>query len=149
MAPNVDDVFNVGPLIGRVRVALLMRLDAELQPFGLTSTEFSVLKNLTQGAAETAADLCRMLHYDTGAMTRTLDRLEKKHLIRRQRSRNDRRVVSLTLTSTGLALLPRLLSVATRVFEDMLAGFTAAEIANLKLYLNRLIENGQAEKKHI
>src|SRR6266404_7426473 len=113
--------FALGPLIGRV----LSKLDAELQPFGFTGMQFAILKNVAEGAADTAADLCRLLHYDTGSMTRLVDRLEEKGLIRRERSKDDRRVVSLRITSAGRAALPRLRDSATRVIQRMLTGFSA------------------------
>ncbi|HEV3285742.1 MAG TPA: helix-turn-helix domain-containing protein, partial [Steroidobacteraceae bacterium] len=73
--------------MSRARTSLLAGLDAELEGFGLSGMQFAVLKHLAEGAAETAADLCRYLHYDTGAMTRILDRLEQKGLVRRERCR--------------------------------------------------------------
>jgi DNA-binding MarR family transcriptional regulator len=85
------------------------------------------------------------MHYDTGAMTRILDRLEHKGLVRRERCREDRRVVFLRMTPNGRAQLPRLLSVGTRVLEAHLAGFSQAEIEQLKSYLGRMINNGQTE----
>src|SRR2546423_596829 len=53
------DVLSVGLLIARARAALLTSLDAELEPFGLTGAQYSVLKHLAEGTAETAADLRR------------------------------------------------------------------------------------------
>ena len=41
----------------------------------LNGMQFAVLKHLGEGSARTAADLCRFMQYDTGAMTRILDRL--------------------------------------------------------------------------
>src|SRR4030081_1976970 len=73
--PGAEAAFAIGPLIGRVRSVMLSRLDAELQPFGMTAMQFAILKNVAEGAAETAADLCRLLHYDNGSMTRLLERL--------------------------------------------------------------------------
>ena len=61
--------------------------------------QFAVLKHLAEGSARTAADLCRFLQYDTGAMTRILDRLEQKGLVRRERSREDRRAVVLRVAA--------------------------------------------------
>jgi DNA-binding MarR family transcriptional regulator len=136
---------SVGQLMGRARASLLTRLDAELERFGLNGTQFLVLKHLGEGAAHTAADLCRLNRYDTGAMTRILDRLEEKGLVRRERGREDRRVVFLRLAPTGKALLPRLMAVGTRVVDAHLAGFGAEEIEALKGYLQRMIANGQAQ----
>lgn len=141
--PGADAAFAIGPLIGRVRMVLLTTLDGELQPFGFTGMQFAILKHLTDGTSETAADLCRLLHYDTGSMTRLLDRLEEKGLIRRERSKDDRRVVSLHVTSAGRAALPRLRDSAARVVQRMLAGFSATEVNHLQDFLGRMIENGQ------
>src|ERR1700720_1254095 len=101
--PGADVAFAIGPLIGRVRTVMLSRLDGELQPFGITGMQFAILKSVTDGTAETAADLCRLLHYDNGSMTRLVDRIEQKGLIRRERSKDDRRVVSLRVTAAGRA----------------------------------------------
>jgi len=141
--PSTEEAFAVGPLIGRVRTVLLTALDRELQPYGLAGTQFAVLKNIADQTADTAADLCRILHYDTGSMTRIVDRLEEKGLISRERSRDDRRVVSLRVTTAGRALLPRLRDTAARIVEGMLEGFSAGEVEELQRYLGRMIENGQ------
>lgn len=138
-----DDEMTVGHLVGRARSALLTSLDCELEPFGLTGAQFAVLKYVADGTADTAADLCRTLHYDTGSMTRMLDRLEEKAVLRRERCTQDRRVVYLLITDTGNDLLPRLRQAAVRVLDRHLRGFSREECANLKQYLTRMIENGQ------
>lgn len=138
-----DDEMTVGHLIGRARSALLTGLDTELEQFGLTGAQYAVLKNVADGTADTAADLCRTMHYDTGSMTRMLDRLEEKAVLRRERCTQDRRVVYLLITATGNDLLPRLREAALRVLARHLQGFSPDEVANLKQYLARMIENGQ------
>lgn len=137
-----DDEVAVGHLIGRARSALLTGLDTELEPFGLTGAQFAVLRNVADGVADTAADLCRTMHYDTGSMTRMLDRLEEKGVLRRERCREDRRVVYLRITDTGNDLLPQLRGAAVLVISRHLAGFTSAEVDTLKQYLARMIANG-------
>jgi MarR family transcriptional regulator, multiple antibiotic resistance protein MarR len=138
-----DDQMAVGHLIARARSALLTGLDTELEPFGLTGAQFAVLKNVADGVADTAADLCRTMHYDTGSMTRMLDRLEEKAVLRRERCTQDRRVVYLRITATGNDLLPQLRVAAGRVISRHLAGFSPAEVDDLKYYLERMIQNGQ------
>ena len=136
---------SVGYLMGRARASLLSGLDAQLARFGLSGMQFAVLKHIGEGSARTAADLCRFMQYDTGAMTRILDRLELKGLVRRERSRQDRRAVVLRLAPSGRAQMPRLAAVAGRVLEAHLAGFSNSEIEALKSYLGRMIDNGQAQ----
>jgi DNA-binding MarR family transcriptional regulator len=134
---------SVGYLMARARASLLAGLDAELAPFGVNAMQYAALKHLADGSARTAADLCRLMYYDTGSMTRILDRLEEKGLLRRERCREDRRVVFLHVAAGGRAQLPRLRATGTRVLEHHLAGFSAAEVENLKSYLGRMIENGK------
>ena len=139
---------SVGYLLGRARASLLSGIDAELAPFGLNAMQYAVLKHLAEGDARTAAVLCRTMYYDTGSMTRILDRLEEKGLLRRERCREDRRVVFLKVAPAGRAQLPRLRAAGSRVLDDHLAGFEAAEVQNLKAYLGRMIENGKHAGDH-
>jgi DNA-binding MarR family transcriptional regulator len=141
--PDLADAFAIGPLIGRVRSLGLSALDGELQPLGATGMQFVILSRVADGMAETAADLCRQLQYDTGSMTRLLDRLEEKGWIGRERSKDDRRVVRLRVTSAGREALSRLQDSAARVVQSMLTGFSAAEVRDLRGFLNRMIDNGQ------
>lgn len=134
---------SVGYLMARARASLLAGLDAELAPFGLNAMQYAVLKHLADGNARTAADLCRHMYYDTGSMTRILDRLEEKGLLRRERCQDDRRVVFLRVAAAGRAQLPRLRAAGSRVLDEHLAGFNAAEVETLKTYLGRMIENGR------
>jgi MarR family transcriptional regulator, multiple antibiotic resistance protein MarR len=134
---------SVGYLMGRARASLLSGLDAELEPFGLNAMQYAVLKQLAEGSARTAADLCRYMYYDTGSMTRVLDRLEEKGLLRRERCREDRRVVFLRVAPAGRAQLPRLRAIGTRVLDEHLRGFSPAEVEALKHFLGRMIDNGR------
>jgi len=133
----------VRTLITRARSSLLSSFDTELEPFGVTGAQFEVLKNLARSGNETAASLCRALHYDTGSMTRMLDRLQEKGLVTRQRGVSDRRLMYLRLTLAGERLIPKVRPALRRALRRHLAGFTAAEVAGLKRYLSRLIANGQ------
>jgi DNA-binding MarR family transcriptional regulator len=134
---------SVGYLMSRARASLLSALDARLEQFGLNAMQFAVLRLLAHGDAGTAADLCRVMYYDGGSMTRVLDRLEARGLLRRERCRQDRRVVYLRVAPDGRALLPRLMGAASGVIAAHLAGFSPAETQMLTAYLKRMIENGQ------
>lgn len=145
-APEIhpsEEAPGVRTLITRARSSLLSSFDTELEPFGVTGAQFEVLKNLARSSNETAASLCRALHYDTGSMTRMLDRLQEKGLLMRERDTSDRRLVFLRLTPAGESLIPKIRPALRRALRRHLAGFSAEEIESLKRYLGRLIENGQ------
>ena len=98
------------------------------------------------GQAATVAELARECQLDTGAMTRLLDRLEAKGLLRRVRNQLDRRVVKIELTELGEgqgAAKSRPTSLR-RVLNHHLRGFSTDEVTQLMHFLRRMIANGSA-----
>jgi DNA-binding MarR family transcriptional regulator len=75
-------------------------------------------------------------------MTRMLDRLEEKRLVKRRRSEEDRRVVRLQLTDKGKAVAQRLLPVAMDELQSHLREFAPLEISTLTRLLERMLANG-------
>jgi DNA-binding MarR family transcriptional regulator len=138
----------MGHLIGRLRGELLAALDRELSsderlaPLEVTAAQLIIIARLAEGgAAKSSSVLCKGISYDAGAMTRMVDRLESKGLIRRERCPNDRRVVYLELTEEGRATYPRMREVSRTVMNRFLRGFTAAEARQLESLLLRMLQN--------
>jgi DNA-binding MarR family transcriptional regulator len=136
---------SVGYLLRLSLTALARAADAHMRPSDLTSTQWSPLMIIGRGGNPTAATLARELNTDTGAMTRMLDRLERKGLLTRRRSLEDRRVVELELTDAGRAAIGRLPHVLAQVYNEHLRGFTPDEFAQLKDLLRRIIANSTRE----
>src|SRR5215475_4691531 len=136
-----------GHLIHRVKVELLSALDRELArdeqvaALEVSAAQFVILATLSSGTAKSASDLCKGISYDAGAMTRMLDRLEEKGLLRRSRDPNDRRLVNLELTDRGKAALPHMRSCSIRVLNRFLHGFSRTEARQLEGFLMRMLEN--------
>ena len=138
----------LGHLIGRARAQLLALIDLELTrdeflgPLEVTSAQLIVIVNLAgRECATSASELCKGISYDAGAMTRMLDRLEAKGLVRRTRSPDDRRLVNLELTQAGKAAYPRLREISMRVLNHSLRDFTVAEAHQLEGLLRRVLRN--------
>ncbi len=139
---NFDPKRAVGRLLSRVRHLLLERVGERLAALDLTSAQWGVVVTLADGAASTPAELSRMLDYDPGAMTRLIDRLEKKDIVRRTRSTDDRRSVSLELTQRGRDLFPEILPLIVGVYNELLTGFSKDEATQLENLLTRMLDNG-------
>src|SRR5579884_2738865 len=139
---------SLGNLLGRVRDELTSALDeafaadCELAPWDLSWPQLKIIASLTADEqTKSASDLCKSISYDAGAMTRMIDRLESKGLIRRERCPNDRRLVYLELTEAGRAVWPRMKEIARQVLNRFLSGFTKAEARQLESFLRRMLEN--------
>jgi len=144
----------MGALLTRVRTEWLAMLDRELSddrrlaPLELSAAQYIVIASLA-GPEEpkSAADLCKGISYDAGAMTRMLDRLENKGLIRRSRSQQDRRLMQLELTDEGRAVYPRMRELSMQVANRFLRGFSKAEARQLEGLLNRMLDNAQGTRE--
>lgn len=137
----------VGHLLNRVRTEMLTALDRalegdpELLQLEISSAQFIVISALALGGAKSASDLCKGISYDAGAMTRMIDRLESKGLIRRDRRPDDRRVVYLELTEEGHRAFPRMREVSMTVVNRFLRGFSQDEARQLESFLSRMLDN--------
>ena len=131
----------IGAFIGRARRTIVEAIDRELAPLGISHAQWIVVMLLGDGAASTAAELCKILIYDPGAMTRLLDRLEKKGVLQRVRTKDDRRAVRLELTAEGKKLYPRILEALVQVFNRLLRGFSRSEVRQLEGLLKRMVAN--------
>jgi DNA-binding MarR family transcriptional regulator len=128
-------------------LSIVYQADKRLDVHGLTSAQWGPLMRLQTSGGSTVAELARWLQVDAGAMTRLLDRLEKKGLCKRVRSTEDRRVVKVELTPDGEAAITQVPAVLAEVMNAHLAGFSKSEWLALKTYLQRMLETGDAMRE--
>jgi DNA-binding MarR family transcriptional regulator len=106
-------------ILGLLRTAAILNHanDEALRPYGLTGTQYNVLRIL-RGSGEQG--LCgreigeRMIN-KVPDVPRLLDRLEKAELISRVRDETDRRHVTATITAKGKRLLEDISKVASAI----------------------------------
>ena len=96
--------------IHRTSDILMQELHKVLKPYGLSATQYNVLRIL-RGAGSTGVTCkdigSRMITRDPD-ITRLLDRLEKRKLLTRNRAKEDRRFVAIQITGDGLDTLRQL-----------------------------------------
>lgn len=132
---------SVGYLVNRVRTALFNALDQALAPLEVTSAQYIIMAQLVYGMADSPSQLCQSISYDPGAMTRMIDRLEAKGLIRRIRHPQDRRAQTLELTDEGKAVFPKMRIRVIDVLNRFLNGFSKTEARQLEGLLQRVLAN--------
>jgi len=133
---------SVGYLIARAKSSLSnLVTQRTLNELGITSTQASMLFMIASGKCSLAAELARDYGIDASAVTRLIDRLEKRNLLSRVRSSEDRRAVHLAVTPEGQGLAARMPEIFGGVVEKALAGFTPEEVGFLKSMLRRILAN--------
>lgn len=130
---------SIGYLVKRAQRLIQERIESKFAQRGCTLQQWLVMMHIRDGLALTVADLCRELNHDSGAMTRLIDQLEDRKLIERRRNPQDRRVIELSLTTSGDETVEALILIAIDMLNTTMDGFTHDEVKLFKSMLRRLI----------
>ena len=129
-------------VVGLVRTTDRVRRQYEVMfaPHGITGTQYNVLRIL-QGAGAAGIptlDVADRLVEQAPGITRLLDRLEAKGLVRRERCAEDRRRVLCWATPKGLRLLEALDRPVDGTEAKVMAPLSEAERGELIRLLDRI-----------
>lgn len=104
----------------------------------VTTTQFAVLARLAETGPLSQNHLGRETSLDAATVKGVVDRLSRLGLVQTNADTEDRRRLTVSLTSSGLALFQARLGTAQSVSAETLAPLSEAEIATLKSLLARL-----------
>jgi DNA-binding MarR family transcriptional regulator len=118
------------------------QLSAELEPHGVTLQQYNVLRILrgARGKPMPTLEIGERMIEEAPGVTRLLDRLEAKGLVRRQRCTEDRRLVHCWITEQGTQLLAGLDAEMAEGDEGVVATLSAEEQTTLIRLLDRIRE---------
>jgi DNA-binding MarR family transcriptional regulator len=130
--------------LGLLRTAdvIRRRIASVVEPYGITTQQYNVLRIL-RGAGPAGLPVLTIagrLIESTPGMTRLLDRLVKKGLVRREHSQSDRRQVICVLTPAGHELLRRVDPVVVKADETLLGHLEETRIRTLIRLLDDIRE---------
>jgi DNA-binding MarR family transcriptional regulator len=135
---------SIGYLLKNLRVQMDRAIDGEMAELDLTGVQWGPLLLIHLGFGNTAAELARVACVDTGAMTRMLDRLEKKGLVRRARCPKDRRVVRRELTDEGRRLCREIPYNLSRVLNPCCAASLQRKSGRSRGLARKMLANAEA-----
>jgi DNA-binding MarR family transcriptional regulator len=153
---SMNDIYNpksmdlnnsLAPLVSQVRMAVMtgvdkeFLLDAEVAALEVTAAQFAIIANVLKGHANSACELCSFMDYDRGAMSRMIDRLETKGLLRRVPLAHTRRQVALEVTDAGKAAFPKMQACLSKVVNRLLKGVTKTQVREVEKTLKLMLAN--------
>ena len=110
-----------------------------LKKLGITYTQYIVFLVLWEQDGITVGDLCKRLYLDNGTVTPLLKKLEKAGYIRRERSKDDERIVMVYLTDSGKAFRTQVEEIPGQVGSCMT--LEEKEAAQLYSLLYKLLDS--------
>lgn len=117
---------------------VFQEVSKRLEPFDVTPVQYGVLYCLWKGDNTTPKEIAAELKLENSTISGILDRMEKKDLLKRQVSIEDRRYIEVVLTEKGAALEKPVLDTIDTANIDILADIPDEEQQILKKNLRLL-----------
>jgi DNA-binding MarR family transcriptional regulator len=102
--------------------------------------QFAALATVARQPGMDQRTLARTIGFDTSTIGGVIDRLERRTLVQRNPSAEDRRVRRLSVTPEGLALLMEVLPAMERAQQRILSPLTADQRVQFLRMLSTLVE---------
>ena len=119
------------------------RLGRLLRTFGLTSSQYNVLRILRgEGKPLPSLEIADRMIQVVPAITGLIDRLEKQEFVTRARCEEDRRVVYVAITKKALDLLKRIDKPLDELHSRLLGHLSSAELSTLSRLLEKARQPG-------
>ena len=113
--------------------------------YGLTAPQLWALKTLQRAGRLSAGQLAQALAVHQSSLSTLIDRLEKRGLVSRVRSRGDGRFVLIELTKRGLTLSAMAPEPASGRLLHGLQAMTRADVREIRRAVDRLVQVMEAE----
>ncbi len=113
----------------RAAHAVEARANRHLLTHGLTISQFAVLEAVYHLGPLSQRQLAAKILRSSGNLTMVIDNLERAGHVRRERQARDRRVVTVSLTPGGRALVEKLLPTHVAGIQSAFAALDAEELA--------------------
>ena len=122
----------------RAADSVTTRIHRHLSAVNLTISQFGVLEAIFHLGSLSQRDLAEKLLKSGGNMTMVIDNLEKRQLVKRERSVEDRRFVSVCLTEEGRQLISDIFPHHVEAVVEEMKILTASEQEELGHFCLRL-----------
>lgn len=126
-------------LVKQVQYKTFLRLEAALQPLGVTTTQFRILTTLSRGDKRSSAELSRMFGVKPQTMIKQIANLESNGLIERNLAKGSMRVLEVSMTEAGRGALRACDKAATAVEADIFSSFEPGELQTYRALMEKLL----------
>ena len=116
-----------------------------LDEIDLTYTQYISMMVLWERKSIGVKEMGKYLYLDSGTLSPLLKRLESKGLVRRERSSEDERTVTISITEAGEALKQRAIEIPGKIVECM--PLTPEEAGTLYTLLYKILANFKCADK--
>lgn len=134
---------------GRVSAAINRNLYRNFRQngFEISPEQWTVLLYLWEKDGVTQQELCNATYKDKPSMTRLINNMEHRNLVKRVPNKKDLRVNQIYLTETGKGMEMKARAVASKTLKDALKGLTREELEVSQNVLRKIFNNTKGEQR--
>lgn len=132
---------NMGSSSVRVSKKITRVMNLYLKPYQITTEQWSVLRTLHELDCISQKELSIKSDKDQATLTKILDLLEKRKLIKRVSNPNDRRSFLIEITAQGTALVSKLTPYVEKVFQHIVGEIETDKLSVYQEVLESLEKN--------
>jgi DNA-binding MarR family transcriptional regulator len=127
-------------LINRVGNILVQLFSRDLAQFQLSVPMWRVIAVLAERGEQRLIDLSTMTSIDASTLSRLTEAMQRKRFIARQRSRQNKREVLISIAPRGVQLFRVLGPIAIAYEVEMIGGLPASELASTRHALREMFD---------
>ena len=128
----------VNYLLTTAQHSVFLKMTEKLSAFDITPVQYAVLYCLWENDRRSPKEIAERLKLENSTISGILERMEKKGLIERSISKEDRRFVQVLVTKKGASLEKDVLSAVEEVNDEVMSVFSEDECESLKAHLRLL-----------
>lgn len=136
---RADD--SLGFQVGKTSRKMMQLLTSRFKPFDITVEQWSVLCRLWEQDGITQKELAARAVKDQPTITRILDCLDRKGMVRREANVEDRRSFLIRITPEGAEMADKLIPIEVQTIKEIMNGLSQERIDAFRETLLQLENN--------
>ena len=128
----------VNYLLTTAQHSVFLKMTEKLSVFDITPVQYAVLYCLWENDKRSPKEIAERLKLENSTISGILERMEKKGLIERSISKEDRRYIRVMVTEKGASLKDAVLAAVEEVNNEVMSVFSDKDREMLKSWLRLL-----------
>lgn len=136
-----DMNLSLGFILNRTSIQSKALFTQRIKQFDISPEQWSLVFRTVESKGLTQKELSDSTYKDQANITRSIDRLEKKSLLKRVPNHNDRRMINIFPTEDAINLVDTIIPISSEFNSFLTKDFSEEEKQQLIKLLNKVYEN--------
>lgn len=137
---NCTSGFKIALLIKEINSKINYKVTEELKNIGLTVPQITAIKFIAHRKKVTVSELSEEMNITKATVSGILNRLENMNIIKRIRSKEDKRIVYIVFSDEGLSLAKDIKHIMNNCFENIFSNVSKEDLISIDKHLSSLLK---------